>query len=463
MVLYDKQGSVPPVASTSDAIERRVEVPVLPVVYAEDPAFPRRPPLDIDPDLAARSQLDYDPRRFPARPGLRELLEGILVSEGVPGEIAVLPWVESDYNVECHSRAGAAGPWQFLRETARDLGLRMDSLVDERYSWTSATRAAARYLREMRGRLGDWTLAVAAYNCGEGAVASALADGCSDFDRMDLPGETEQFIPRFSAATLAYRRLEPSEAALSVIAVPPDLDLRVLAAAAGVPADSVVLLNRHYLREITPPDGQSWELVVPAELAPRLLETAWRLGDGRRYRVSPGDSWSSIAGMLGVSEDALRASNPDAEMIPGAFLELPATERRPVNLGYGGREDFIVYIVRTGDTLGAIGESVGVSSREVAEWNDMSPDDVIYPGQRLVLQAPGGSGQLPESLAARPGGGNAPPELVGGGRLEHVVQEGDTLWDIGLRYGVTVEQIMYLNSLESSILHPGDLLLIRTE
>jgi peptidoglycan endopeptidase LytE len=128
-----------------------------------------------------------------------------------------------------------------------------------------------------------------------------------------------------------------------------------------------------------------------------------------------------------------------------------------VNEAYGGREDFIIYIVRTGDTLGGIGESVGVSSREVALWNDMSPDDVIYPGQRLVLRT---SGDTAEQVPSE----ESVPEIVtGGGRLEHEVQEGDTLWDIALRYGVTVEQIMYLNSLESTVLHPGDLLLIRTE
>ena len=433
--MYDKEGDLPS-AGEGPTIEDRVEVAVVPALYGGE-RFCGSGILDIDPALAERSSLLYRASNFPAQPGLKELLESILVVEGVPAEIAALPWVESDYCVGCHSVAGAAGPWQFLRETASDMGLRMDSLVDERYSWTVATRAAATYLRGMRRRLGDWTLAIAAYNCGEGVVAASLPRDYHSFDQIDLPGETEQFIPRVSAATIAYRQLEPSTSSLSVVLVPPDMDLRVLAALIDVHPDTVVLLNRHYLKEITPSDGEGWEVVVPSRLAPSVFRTSWGLADGRRYPVSSGSgSWGVIASSLGVSEDALRSANPGVALSPGTRLQVPPSERTPVNEAYGGREDFIVYIVRTGDTLGGIGESVGVSSREVALWNDMSPDEVIYPGQRLVLRTRG------DTDAQVQPADSAPEIVTGGGRLEHEVREGDTLWDISLRYGVTVEQIM---------------------
>ncbi|MBN1433819.1 LysM peptidoglycan-binding domain-containing protein [Candidatus Fermentibacterales bacterium] len=450
---YDKE--VDAGSAGGGRLEQRLEAPVLPALYSSgaDQAW-----LDLDPSLASASQIQYDWRRFPAPDGLKELLESILVSEGVPADVAALPWVESDYYVGCHSRAGAAGPWQFIRETARDMDMRMDSLVDDRYSWVTATRMAGRYIRDMRSRLGDWTLALAAYNCGEGVVASRLGESCARFELSGLPGETQQFVPRVVAATLAYRQVPPSSSVLSVVWIPPDTDLRLLSARVGVHPDTLILLNRSFLQERTPPDGDGWELVVPSSLASRVFRAAWEMGDRRRYTVSTGESWSRIASSLGVSEEALRSSNPGAELIAGTRLQIPAPAREPVNMGYGGHEDFIVYIVRTGDTLSEIGATVGVSSREVALWNDMSPDAVIYPGQRLVLRA-GGQLQGPE-----PPDDEQPVVLVtGGGRLEHVVSAGDTLWDLAVRYGVAVEQIMYLNSLESSVLHPGDVLLIRTE
>jgi LysM repeat protein len=146
------------------------------------------------------------------------------------------------------------------------------------------------------------------------------------------------------------------------------------------------------------------------------------------------------------------------------YIDIPESQRQPVNAGYIENPQFIRYTVRMGDTMGAIAATVGVSSREVAAWNEMSPDDTIFPGDVLLLRRSGNSSALEQQL-------NMPtlPEgdeidiVSGGGRIEHTIVEGDNLWDIALRYGVSIEQIMYLNSLESNILSLGDVLVIIPE
>jgi membrane-bound lytic murein transglycosylase D len=411
------------------------------------------PRFDIPEWLASRSDVEYQTDRFPAEPGLKQLLEHILVEEGVPGEFGALPWIESSYQIGCYSSMGAAGPWQLVRETARNFDLRIDSEVDERFSWVSSTRAAARLLRYLRNRFGNWTLALAAYNCGEGTVAHAIAGGDSSFLELDLPGETDAFVPRFASALAAYRQVDDRGRPLSIVWVPPSTDLRVLAAACGTSPESLISLNRCYLKECTPSYGDGWDLVVPSALAGEAFTRAWQI-DGDRYEVAPGDSWASIAGVLGIPEESLRAANAGSVIEPGTLLKLPEPDDLPVNVCSGEAEGFFWYTVRSGDTLGEIGEMVGASSTEVAVWNDISRTSTIYPGQRLVLRGTAPDGQQ----AAPPPASQAPAT---GSRVTHAVEVGDTLWDLALEYGVTVEQISELNSLSGTNLRIGQVLIIR--
>lgn len=408
---------------------------------------------DLPEGLASRSDVNYAPGRFPAPSGLRRLLERVLAEEGVPVEFAVLPWIESDYNVACCSPTGAAGPWQFMRGTARNFDLRMDSEVDERYSWPASTRAAARLLRYLRDTFGSWTLALAAYNCGEGTMSRAVSRGDSAFVSLDLPPETMTFVPRFASALSAYRQLSEDEDALAIIWVPPSTDLRVLAAECGVHPDSIVSLNRSFLRARTPASGEGWELVVPSGISERAFEAAWRM-DGSHYAVREGDTWSNVAETLNVTEAELRAANPGRVLEVGALLSLPEPDEMPINALSGDAEGWYYYTVRSGDTLSGIGASVGVSSREVAEWNDISRDALIHPGQRLLLRG---------SPPATASGDAVPVVRAGEGGVTHTVVSGDTLWDLAIRYGTTVEEIQRLNGMTGSSLSPGQVLVIRAE
>ncbi len=398
------------------------------------------------------SDLSYSPETCPAEPGMICLLEAILKSEGAPADLSALPWVESSYSIGDYSRAGAAGPWQFMSGTARDFHMNMTEDVDERYSWASSTRTASEYLSYLHRRFSDWHLALAAYNCGEGVVQRALSDASrKEYGMIELPGETDAFVPRYSAALQALQSRERDEPELAVILVPPGLDLRLLSAESGIEPDLMAEYNRGFLRETTPIGQRNWEVVVPSARASVAFRAAWTI-DRRDYLVKPGDSWSSVADALGVSASDLMAANSSSMPQPGQYMFLPQSGRVPVNSDAAERAGFYQYTVRSGDTLGGIGASIGVSSREVAAWNEITTSTVIYPGQKLLLR-----GVPPEGAAGQ-------VEIVTSDtEITHTVVEGDTMWDLAVRYGVSVDQIIELNEKESSALSIGETLIIKPE
>lgn len=428
---------------------RRADSPLIPLVPGVTRGHPA--PLTIPDGFSEASDVNYSHENCPADPHLRGLLERLLKSEGAPTELAALVWVETRYSVGGYSSAGAAGPWQFMSGTARFFNLHMADRVDERYSWVASTRAASRYLDYLHGMFGEWKLAIAAYNCGEGTLQRAMSGGGSSLGELRLPRETSFFVPRFARALDAYSRLEPTGNGLSVILVPPGLDLRLLAAETGIPPDTLAGLNRGFLSETVPSRGDRWEVVVPTEHAPTAFQTAWII-DPERYLVKQGDSWDRIARATGVDRQRLAEANGGADPAPGTHVTLPESRRTPVNTRAGESAGFFRYTVRSGDTLGGIGAMVGVSSREVAQWNGITPGTTIHPGQTLMLR-----GTPPESASTDI------QMVTGGGRLAHTVVPGDTMWDLSARYGVSVEQIQRLNNKSNSSLSVGEVLIIRPE
>ncbi|OPL18697.1 MAG: hypothetical protein AVO35_05040 [Candidatus Aegiribacteria sp. MLS_C] len=439
-----------------------VDLMVLPVIQGSVPETFEAPSTDIPASLAQISDISYRPEQFPGSGEIKDLVEQILSSEGVPMEIAALVWIESNFSVGCYSRMGAAGPWQFMPTTGRELGLEINDTVDERYSWVASTRAAARYLRHLYSIFDDWSLAIAAYNCGPGRVQAGLRQGGNTFGEIELPGETDAFVPRFASAAEAYVQVELDAGRLAVIWVPGDFDLRLLAVETGMNIDHLMELNRSYLLERTPSEKDAWEVVVPIEYAGEAFNAAWSM-DPRRYLVREGDSWEGIAAALGVSAQVLMGMNPAGSLQPGTYIAIPESQREPVNAGYAENPQFVRYTVRMGDTLSEIAATVGASSREVAQWNEMSPDEPIFPGDVLLLRRTGVSGGTIEPEAPALPTENEINIVSGGGRITHTVVEGDTLWDLAMRYGVSIEQIMYLNSLENSFLSLGEVLVIIPE
>lgn len=181
--------------------------------------FPSKIPHEMNPQVEAwvkyfsvRDRARFD--RFMGRGAMyKSLIQEILVENGVPSELYYLAMIESGFARRARSHASAVGVWQFIAPTGRRYGLRIDQDVDERMDVIRATRAAARYLKDLKTEFGSWYLAMAAYNCGENRVRRAVARaGTKDFWKLArarrLPAETINYIPKFQAAMVIARNPE---------------------------------------------------------------------------------------------------------------------------------------------------------------------------------------------------------------------------------------------------------------
>lgn len=278
-------------------------------------------------------------------------MKSTLREEGVPPEFAYgVPIVESGYSLHATSHAGAVGPWQFILGTGKRYGLRIDGYVDERRDPEKATRAAARYLRDLYDRFGDWHLALAAYNTGEGNIERIKArKGCEDFwemrDRGFLPSETSEYVPKVLAAMEVARSAK--QYGINVVKSPPQtfdviqvsrpISLKAVAQLTGSDLDTIKELNPALKRGVVPPDG--YEVRLPegtreqftVALAsyrepPPVLYAEQRSRRGGSYRVRSGDTLSRIAKRHGVSVHALQRANRlrnGRSIHAGQRLEIP--------------------------------------------------------------------------------------------------------------------------------------------
>jgi len=254
----------------------------------------------------------------------------ILAEEGVPPELAYLPIVESGFSVHAVSHAGAVGPWQFVRGTGRRYGLRIDGYVDERRDPEKATRAAARYLRDLYERFGDWHLALAGYNSGEGNIERIQTwKGCEDYwemsDRGYLPNETTEFVPRFLAAVEVAKSPEEygfdvppaSPTRFETVEVTRPISLKAVAELCGADEETIRDLNPALNRGVVPPQGyrirlpkgtrEQFEIALASYREPVRATIEPRAA--RSHTVRRGETLSGIADRYGVSQSSLLRAN----------------------------------------------------------------------------------------------------------------------------------------------------------
>ncbi len=394
------------------------------------------------------------------------MIRAHLETAGLPEDLAYLPLIESAYSETATSRARAQGMWQFIAGTARQYGLAVNALVDERNDAERATQAAAAHLGDLYAEFGDWNLALAAYNSGAGNVRRAVhRAGSTDFWslRQYLPRETRNYVPAFIAAVLAvkapsrYGLPEVGESAWQYdnVEVPDALDLDVLARGLDLGPEDLRRLNPALRKGLTPA-GTVTRLRVPTGSGVRASAVLARLPRDQwaprtLHAVRSGESLSVIARRYGSSIEAIRVANGlrGSLIRPGQSLVVPRfgsaagshTESASRSLASDGS-----YVVRSGDNLWAISRSFGVGVEVLRAANGLDLQSEIRPGQRLRVPTAGKMGRAQIVDRAAP--------------QTYRVRPGDTLFEIARRFGTTVRELRRSNELTGTIIQPGDLLRI---
>lgn len=495
-----------PVVRTPPAVTTPASVSVTLRVPADAlPAHPEVPPVptDLIASMAAGFQLRVAEREEIARqrewfvrhPQYMErvflrserYLHYILAeldNRGMPPDLALLPIVESAYDPFAYSHGRAAGMWQMIPGTARRFGVRQNWWYDGRRDVLDSTRAALDYLESLHDQFdGDWQLAIAAYNSGEGNVIRAInrnvkAGKPTDFWHLRLPRETVTYVPKLLALVdivsdpgaygLDLPEL-PNRPYFDVVPLEGQMDLALIAELAGIDMDELYALNPGYNRWATDPDGPQRALVPVANVESLSAAVADLPEDARmrwvRYRIRTGDSLITIARRNGTTPEVLKEVNGlsgnlirtgDHLMIPTASQTLTAYTQsadrrlaRTQNTPRGSTK--VGHTVSNGDTLWGIARRYGVSTRSLAKWNGMAPGDTLSVGRTLVVWT--GAGKSVPAPSVSP--------VARERKVRYTVRRGDSLYQIAQRFKVSVAQIQRWNSLDvSRYLQPGQVLTV---
>lgn len=423
--------------------------------------------------------------------------------QGVPGEIALLPVIESAFQPHAISPANATGIWQFIPSTGKRYGLKKSRSYDGRRDVYASTRAAIKYLKKLHNEFnGDWLLAIAAYNCGEGAVARAIqkneARGLpTDFWSLDLPQETRAYVPRLLAVSRLFLDAErygidlrpiPNQALYRPVKIKSQLDLALAADAADISLDQLFALNPGFKSQYADVDG-SYRLFIPAdkskafkdELA-RLVREQEQAGlmDGgvlqTEVRLAQDEQSESLNAASAETKEIFTKEKPKndsskdnqrkaAEHLNGGgktarviskLREEPENARGIKNIEQTDtrRVKKAVYVVQSGDTLYSIARKNSLDVAEVVQWNHLSKKGNIRPGMTLALAPKETAKKLP--MPASNG-------IKSSQSLKYTVRQGDSIFGISKRFNVSVADLKKWNgSRLSKEIKPGQSLTVST-
>ena len=332
----------------------------------------------------------------------KAMIQRVLAEEGVPQDLIYLAVAESGFNPKAIDRKSkAGGMWQFM--PGPYYGLTRNAYVDERFDPEKSTRAYARYMKFIYGELGDWYLAMAAYDHGAGNIQHEVAKtGYADFwelyRRGELPKETANYVPEILAAIIIANN--PKQYGFDDVTLDPpvltdtvtvnySIDLRLVSDLVGAPVDEVEALNPSLLRMDTPPDA-SFDLHLPAGTATLFDQRVALIPEARRnswryHTVVSGDTLTSVAEEYRVTASALAEANQltagdsianvEALAVPVPPSAEPSTRTR-------------MYTVRRGDTLVTIADRFGVSLSQLRAWNAIPSGTRVAAGRRLRVAEP---------------------------------------------------------------------------
>ncbi|MBX3611446.1 MAG: transglycosylase SLT domain-containing protein [Hydrogenophaga sp.] len=357
-----------------------------------------------------------------------------LERRGMPSELALLPFIESAFNPTAVSSARAAGMWQFMPATGASFDLKQNAFRDDRRDVLASTRAALDYLEQLYARFGDWQLALAAYNWGQGNVGraitrnqrSGLPTGYLD---LSMPNETRHYVPKLQAVKNIVAHPERYNATLpdignhpffDTVTIERDMDVSLIARLAEVSEDDVRALNPSLKQPVVMANG------TPNVLLP--WDNALIFQRNLKAHQGPLASWTAwvvpktmtaaeAAKRVGMSERDLRSvNNIPARMRvrAGSSLIVPRSDRFdrdvPAHVADNGMLNLqpeagtrrVVVRARKGDNVAKVARRYGLSAVRVAEWNGMSVNTALKSGQRLTLHLPPKAGSATAKKRSKP-------------------------------------------------------------
>jgi len=415
-----------------------------------------------------------------AEPYLFSIVEQIEYHR-MPGEIALLPVVESAFQPNAYSHAHAAGIWQFIPSTGKMYGLRQNWWYDGRRDIHASTQAAIHYLKKLNNDFdGDWLLSLAAYNSGEGRVQRAIDRNRrnhrpTDFWSLKLPRETRAYVPRLLAVAKLFKNARqygialkpiPNRPHFEIVDVGQQIDLALAAELAGVPIDTIYQLNPGYHRWATDPRGPH-RLLIPVEKSKRFKRRLAKLSRDdlirwHRHIVDRGETLTRVAQRYGISTALIRQVNKIPRRggrlhsgkqlmipVPAKALSYYTGYRKPAHTRVASakkrsrvstatrskRLNRVVHTVHRGDTLTNIAKKYAVTTRQIRQWNKMGRRSMVRKGEKLAIWSK--KRARVKSVVSR----------SRGRKIYHTVRSGDTLSSIARRYSVRLSQIRTWNKM----------------
>lgn len=401
-----------------------------------------------------------------AEPYLYFILEEIEKKQ-VPGELALLPIVESAFRPDAKSPAQASGLWQFIPPTGRLYGLKQNSWFDARRDVVQSTQAATTFLKELSSEFNnDWLLALASYNAGKGNIRNAVNRNldrgqATDFWSLDLNDETSAYVPRLLAIAKIFAHPEkyninlqtiPNEPYFELVDIKSQLDLGKAAEMAQTPLDDFFKLNPGFNRWSTDPNGPH-QLLIPVDKAGSFKEKLAELPSHERIKwehhtVGKRETLKSIAqSHNSTAEEIASVNHLDSISIePGRILLIPmsyksikgevtavaSAEPAPQSHKNNSTPAQQSYGVKKGDTLTSIAKRFSVDQDDIRSWNKLGKKESLKPGQSLVIKKNG-----PITVAS-----TAPAFK----QISYTLKKGETLAQIAKKFNVSVTDLKKWNS-----------------
>lgn len=385
----------------------------------------------------------------------------------IPGEMALLPIVESAFRPDAQSPAQASGLWQFIPPTGRLYGLKQNSWYDGRRDVVESTQAATTFLKELSETFNqDWLLALASYNAGKGNIKNAIDRNNyrglpTDYWSLDLNNETSAYVPRLLAIAKIFANPEkynvnlqkvPNAPYFELVDIKSQIDLGKAAEMAQTPIDDLFKLNPGFNRWSTDPNGPH-RLLIPVDKAGTFKEKLADLPHHERIKwmhhtVAHRENLKTIAKKHNTSIDEIKQVNhlEDDEtvalgktlLIPISYQSLKA-ESAPISTASNQPSSAPAkqsYVIKKGDTLSKISQQFAIDQDDIVSWNKLGKKAALKPGQKIVLKKSGDITVASNTPAFK--------------QISYTIKPGETLFQISKKFNVNITDIKKWNKVSKN-------------